>query len=280
VKPSDCVDPPRGKGALLEAVRGGEAIAPDVLDHVARCPSCQVSVERTRRIAETLKELEPSPAEVAAAHARFARRSIRSRPVRAGSGVAVLVVLLGGAAFAGARIVGHGNLARSGPNKLHVLGATDGPSAASRSAAPPDRVLPAAAPDVARTEPAPAVPVAPRSANVDPPSPLPPRPTRQAFSRPVTESPNTDAASTGATGWAEAARALRADDHGAAERTFDVLARSYDPRTRDEARLARAQVWVAEGRSREARAELESLAATGATTLVRDRATALLRSDP
>jgi hypothetical protein len=73
---------------------------------------------------------------------------------------------------------------------------------------------------------------------------------------------------------------MRARDYSAAERAFDDLARSDDGRARDAARLARAQVWVTQGRTSEARSELESLAASGTTELVRDKAAALLRSAP
>jgi hypothetical protein len=78
--------------------------------------------------------------------------------------------------------------------------------------------------------------------------------------------------------WSAAAAALRIGDYAAAERAFDELAGSGDPRTRDEARLARAQVWIAEHRGDKARAELESLAASGATLLVRQRAADALRA--
>jgi len=70
---------------------------------------------------------------------------------------------------------------------------------------------------------------------------------------------------------------MRAGDYATAERAFDQLASSPDPQPRDEARLARAQVWLAEGRASEARPELAALAASGATLLVRQRAEAELR---
>jgi hypothetical protein len=71
---------------------------------------------------------------------------------------------------------------------------------------------------------------------------------------------------------------MRTGDYPEAERAFGELARSNDPRTRDEARLARAQVLVAEGRSGEARTELTDLARSGATPLVQARAAEALRA--
>jgi thioredoxin-like negative regulator of GroEL len=77
--------------------------------------------------------------------------------------------------------------------------------------------------------------------------------------------------------WVVAAKAMRSGDYATAERAFEQLATSSDPQPRDEARLARAQVWLAEGRVSEARPELSTLAATGATSLVRQRAADALR---
>jgi hypothetical protein len=71
---------------------------------------------------------------------------------------------------------------------------------------------------------------------------------------------------------------MRAHDYATAERAFADLATSSDPKTRDEARLARAQVWLAEGRAGAARPELTALASGGATPLVRERAADALRS--
>jgi hypothetical protein len=71
---------------------------------------------------------------------------------------------------------------------------------------------------------------------------------------------------------------MRARDYATAERAFTELATSVDPKTRDEARLARAQVWLAQGGARAARLELTALASGGATPLVRERAAEALRS--
>jgi hypothetical protein len=76
--------------------------------------------------------------------------------------------------------------------------------------------------------------------------------------------------------WARAADALRENDFADADRAFDELCRAPDAPTRDAARLARAQLWIANGRGAEVRPVLVDLAATGATALVRQRAAELL----
>jgi hypothetical protein len=65
---------------------------------------------------------------------------------------------------------------------------------------------------------------------------------------------------------------MRDGDYARAERAFDELIASGDAHTRDAARLARAQMWLSQGRASETRAELESLATEGATPFVRARA--------
>jgi hypothetical protein len=77
-----------------------------------------------------------------------------------------------------------------------------------------------------------------------------------------------------AAAWAAAAEAMRAADYGRAETAFAALAESSDPHTRDAARLARAQVWIAQGRLGQARPELQDLALNGATEGLRSRAAA------
>jgi hypothetical protein len=76
--------------------------------------------------------------------------------------------------------------------------------------------------------------------------------------------------------WATAAAALREDDFDAADRAFDELGHAADPATRDAARLARAQLWIAHGRETAVRPVLEQLAESGATALVRQRAAEFL----
>jgi hypothetical protein len=76
--------------------------------------------------------------------------------------------------------------------------------------------------------------------------------------------------------WERAVEALRRDDFTAADQAFDELRRSPDGATRDAARLARAQLWIAHGWGTAVRPVLEDLAATGATALVRQRAAEFL----
>jgi uncharacterized protein HemY len=80
--------------------------------------------------------------------------------------------------------------------------------------------------------------------------------------------------------WTTAAAAMREHDYGRAELAFDELARSPDSRTRDAGRLARAQLFIAQGRFAAARAELADLAERGATSLVRERSAQALRGLP
>ena len=73
--------------------------------------------------------------------------------------------------------------------------------------------------------------------------------------------------------WGVAAEALRVGDQARAESALAQLAQAADLRTRDAARLARDQLWLAQGRRvAEANGDLESLAGTGATPLIRQRA--------
>jgi hypothetical protein len=76
--------------------------------------------------------------------------------------------------------------------------------------------------------------------------------------------------------WARAADALRRDDFDTADSAFADLGRSTDAATRDAARLARAQLWMAHGRGAAVRPVLVELAARGATALVRQRAAEFL----
>jgi hypothetical protein len=76
--------------------------------------------------------------------------------------------------------------------------------------------------------------------------------------------------------WQRAVEALRRDDFTAADQAFDELRRSPDGATRDAARLARAQLWIAHGWGTAVRPVLEDLAASGATALVRQRAAEFL----
>ena len=134
----------------------------------------------------------------------------------------------------------------------------------------PKAALPSAPAD------APAAPKRPRNAapaanetaaNETPPEPAPPPPAEAPTSAAAeSASPKVQAA------WVRAADAQRRDDFSAADGAYSELCESKDPSTRDAARLARAQLWMAHGRGHEVRSVLLDLAARGATQLVRQTA--------
>jgi hypothetical protein len=255
-------------------VHAGECADPET--HLAPCEACRVSAERLRRMTEVWKDIEPDASEIREARVRFlSRRGRRSRS-RALPGVVAFAVLL-----AGAGALGAARVASKPPSDPPVATGTAEanepapPALAARKlvtgralerAASPSRVdsrppSPFAAAERPSERSARSVPSA-STAERDVARPAP----REARGpvEPVRAEP--------AEAWATAATAMRAGDYAAAERAFGELARSNDPRTRDEARLARAQVLMAEGRTGQARAELSDLAASGATSLVRSRA--------
>jgi hypothetical protein len=80
--------------------------------------------------------------------------------------------------------------------------------------------------------------------------------------------------------WAKAAHALADSDFDRAERTLRALGTNSDPKVRDAADLALAQVWISRGQGAEFRPTVERLAASGSTPLVRSRAADLLRRLP
>ncbi len=80
--------------------------------------------------------------------------------------------------------------------------------------------------------------------------------------------------------WERAAEAMRRDDFGGADAAFGELCRAPDAATRDKARLARAQLWIAHGRGAQVQAVLTDLAANGSTPLVRQRAAEFLSREP
>jgi hypothetical protein len=80
--------------------------------------------------------------------------------------------------------------------------------------------------------------------------------------------------------WQAAAAALRANDRMQAELALAALAEAADPRTRDAARLARAQLWLSQGNVDRARADLQDLAASGVTSLIRQSARDALQTVP
>lgn len=80
------------------------------------------------------------------------------------------------------------------------------------------------------------------------------------------------------TKWQRAATALKALDYDAAETALRELETGGAPGDRDAASLAVAQVLLTRGRVVEARARLEHLSTAASSSLVREKATALLRA--
>jgi hypothetical protein len=144
------------------------------------------------------------------------------------------------------------------PAKPTVAGpppSTDGVAAPALAPAPSKRSRSAAP---AASEPA------PREASPPPPEALPPE--TPAGASVEGASPKVQAA------WVRAADAQRRDDFAAADSAYGELGESSDAATRDAARLARAQLWMAHGRASQVRSVLVDLASHGATQLVRQTA--------
>ena len=291
---SRCIDLRLGERLLEELRAAHPSLAPELAAHLDSCGACRISVERTKRLGRTWASVEPTAAEVAAAQHRFARlRRAPGKVNRLAPAIAVAVVLAGTAAFGASRVgilwsAGRSALPRAvtqpivaqsvrrrEPSSVDTAQAVM-PAASSQGAPVTPgttsalTVATAAAPSAGRSAP----PIAPRPAHVTTTKAAARASTAAAAPESTTTMPVAVTASApSASLWDAAARAMRSGDYAVAERAFDELAHSTDPRTRDEARLARAQLLLAQRRGSEARPELESLASTGATRLVRARAT-------
>jgi len=265
---------------ILDDVRRGGSLSSAEIAHVGVCDSCRDAVERARRMADVWAKAEPSSADVQRARARFfsaraARRKAKIAPVS----LALAVLLVAAAASAAVRVGMkylhseplHAGALASSLRTVRPVGASDLPGTRAVSTDPP----PAA--ETASITAAPNdTPVAARARVPDahPRRALPgaePRATATVVE--AKPPPTTDET---AQAWAAAADAMRAADYPRAEAAFAELTRSRDAHTRDAARLARAQVWVAQGRLTEARPELEDLAANGATAALQGRAAAAI----
>jgi hypothetical protein len=247
--------------------------------HYPKPEEGQIEVERTRRIAAAWHAEEPTREEMAAARVRFATRARTGRQARVAPGVvAAAIVLTGAAAFASTRVIALRTA------RLAVAAAERDPSGVEGRSRPPvvkrrgvlpskddTTPLPASSARVVAVEDLPVArpPLAPQALPVQPRVASP-------EVRPSAPPPSGKLGS----GWIDAAAALRAGDYARAEQMFGEIARSPDARTRDEARLARAQVWLAQGRRSEAEPELEDLAGSGATPLVRQRAAQAIAALP
>jgi hypothetical protein len=258
----DCLDPILGERVLDGARPASGPPSPEHLAHLAACNQCRTSIERTRRVARIWRSLEPSAEEVSAFQIALAARATQ-RPQARGTLHAVLAATVLFAAVASAAVgfvanVGRSTaLARARPPVTiaapHPKASSSGPSTrpSEEDAVPVDE-LPLATPSLA--------------------------PTRPATRRP-SPSKNADGRSAAPGAWTDAASAMRDGDYDRAERAFDVLANAPDAATRDSARLARAQLWLAEGRRLEARHALENLANSAGTVFVRERAAAALENE-
>ena len=291
--PSRCADP-RIAEQLLDLAQFGRRqslarsvqLSSEQSSHLDGCATCRGSLERARRLAATHDSLQPSDAEVSVARARFAQRTLRHRArarwPRLLPRVIVAGLLLGLAAGAAAQIAARRWAASKGPAGAHTpAGRVAGPRAAIAPLLP-DRPV------------EPRVEVAGDSVTGNAATPRDPGSTRVHSHRrgaaPVharaladaaaSEDQTTETSAGGIASWETVAAALRAGDTAAAESALNRLAAKNDVRTRDAARLARAQLWLARGRTVPAREELEDLAATGATPTIRARARDALQARP
>jgi hypothetical protein len=263
--------------AIEEARRG--ALSVEVAGHLEVCARCEVALERWRRIQRVWGMVaEKAPRRL---RPRVEESTLRRAQRHAVAVVVALAVaLVGVASFASARgtmmarfasLVGLRRPlpAERGPETSSGESGTR-PFVASSGARPP------AAVDSAFREPA-AVVTPGRQGSPLPtePPPIHRVPVRAAPPLPlVSAAPSASAASA----WIAAAAAMREGDFDAAERAFDALSRTSDLRTREDARLARAQIWLARRDEARARPELEDLASSGSTPVVRRRAADALRS--
>ncbi len=267
---------------LLDAARPGAApLGPEQLFHLEACESCRAAVERLRRLAGTWQGLEPTPVELRSARARFMLRGGKRRSPKVVPKAAALVIVLAAAAASAAVRVVVAHLVT--PPAAPTASAGDPPPpalpsgkrwrpAGHRTTAPEagvDNELPELAEAGVPAEPPAVAEISVDDLPVASPAPPVSAPHRAAPSAPAAAAPEAGAPPSP---WTVAAAAMRAGDYVLAEAAFNELARSPEASTRDAARLARAQVWIAEGRDQEARPELRQLAADGATPLVRKRA--------
>ena len=256
--------------------------------HLESCASCRVSLERARRLVSAHHSVQPSDAEVSAARVRFAQRSLRQgartrwrrllpRAITAG-------LVLGLVAGAAAQIAVGRWAAPKDAARLYTPAAHAGGAAGPRPAiaSPPEPAVEPRAQDKDKdkdeAEVAGARGETPHDARI---AHVPSSRRVWAPIRPRVAAPAAAPAAEGleprlgvgdAATWEPVAAALRAGDTSAAESALNRLAALNDARTRDAARLARAQLWLSRGRATPARDELQDLAATGATLTIRARA--------
>lgn len=236
-----------------------------------------VESERLRRMALVWSEDRASDRECATARRACARRS-RARSSAAGRPVlamaALMLVMIGGVvAWA----------SQPGMRNWLLNTAEPEPARPAASLQPPHRVpigqAASAAPPESPALSAESLPLLPpeepssRSSTALPasssPAPVP------SSSSSATAALEQDPKSTA---WERAAESMRNSDPESADTALAEIARGSDAEAADAAWLARAQIWISQGREKEAAPVLDRLAANGATPLIRRRAVELRRS--
>ena len=135
MKASECIDPTVGDCVLACAPPGGRSLDREQLQHLNACPSCQIYVERTRRLSRVWETMEPTEVELAAARSKFvtARRGRLGRATAAPGAIVVAMLLAAAAASAAARI-----------GVIRFAARARGPATFERSQSPPSRSNPVA----------------------------------------------------------------------------------------------------------------------------------------
>jgi hypothetical protein len=307
-----CIDPSVGD-PLLEAVRAARPSEPplpdDQLWHLETCACCRVSIERTRRLADTYRDGRPSSTAIGAARVRFAARHLPRHPSarrwhvlpRAVTVVLLLAVVV---ATAAAQIAARRNeRTRERDDALRAKKAGYHPGARGGSSAGGPGVVATGLTTQGAAGGEPPVEVREPSEDASPMETTAigiasqprqgrklARHTGSLTDHPASTLRGRDEPARGS--WELAAAALRVGDHAGAERALNELAQARDLHTRDAARLARAQLWMSQGKTPEtpgamngsktddARADLRDLAATGITELIRARAREALAQFP
>jgi hypothetical protein len=299
-----CAAPTLQEKLLERARMPGIRLSLEHRSHLGDCESCRTTVERTRRLARTWQSLAPSAEETAAVRRRISsqREPERARRTTSAMLVFAILVLTAAASAATGAVPSRRIWAHLGSAALATRDAFVTSIGQRRHAQAPGAVVWPLVPPPAAIESPPALAVAP-------PDPLPiegkgpdamakgasgtsfdaddhrsrssPRRARNRHAAPAAPAQ----ASAQAAGpsraeppphpWIEAASAMRAGDYVRAERALDALIGGGDAVTRDAARLARAQIWLARDRAADAAKELDALSETGATPYVRERAGAL-----
>ena len=244
--------------------------------------------ELFQRAAAVWRLAVPSEDETERAWRTFSRR--HARPARRGRLVLVAAAqgfVLGLVTIATATWVRMDVLPQLAARSATSPAASPAPRAGGRRAAPPpsapsvhDAVEPASTAtfdDVAHGSASQIETVTPSVAKNLPPRALP-QARREARAWGFASPPPSDIPSlaAGEGPWERVARALADHDIDRADRALAELCRSAEPSVRDAAELARAELWIGNGRGAAFGPALQRLATSGQTPFVRQRAAALL----